>query len=83
MGGEREAPVLNTDRSMESCGQGGGSREEGMRQVSGKQIKTKLERLLRLFVKAVITSAFLCGRDTSIAGLQGHHQTHLVWAVTT
>lgn len=83
MGGEREAPVLNTDRSMESCGQGGGSREEGMHQVLGKQIKTKLERLLRLFVKAVITSAFLCGRDTPTAGLRGHHQTHLVWTVTT
>ena len=28
-------------------------------------------------------SAFLCGRDTPTAVLQGHHQTLLVWTVTT
>ena len=54
MRGEREAAFLNTDRlTKESRGQGSGSCEEGMLQVSGKQIKAKLERLLRLFVKAV------------------------------
>ena len=28
-------------------------------------------------------SAFLCGRDTPTAVLRGHHQTLLVWTVTT